>query len=73
MEKMGKSTRSSFRIRNIKHLSSRNLLNLIKKEERYQSKTIRLIASENMPSKEVRRISGSLLTSKYAEGYPGKR
>ncbi|MEM2909376.1 MAG: serine hydroxymethyltransferase [Candidatus Bilamarchaeaceae archaeon] len=46
---------------------------LIKKEEEYQKNTLRLIASENYASKAVLEATGSVLTNKYAEGYPGKR
>lgn len=45
----------------------------IKKEEHRQQETIELVASENIVSKEVREAQGSVLTNKYAEGYPGKR
>lgn len=45
----------------------------IKKEEHRQQETIELIASENIVSKKVREAQGSVLTNKYAEGYPGKR
>lgn len=38
-----------------------------------QRNNIELIASENYVSKEVMEIQGSILTNKYAEGYPGKR
>ncbi len=46
---------------------------LIKKELNRQKKVINLIPSENYPSKDVLAALGSQLTSKYAEGYPGKR
>ena len=42
-------------------------------EGKRQRENIELIASENYCSKEVRELSGSILTNKYAEGYPGKR
>lgn len=43
------------------------------KELRRQQNTIELIASENFVSNEVLEAQGSILTNKYAEGYPGKR
>jgi glycine hydroxymethyltransferase len=46
---------------------------LIEKETEYQKNTLRLIASENYTSKAVMEATGSILTNKYAEGYPGKR
>lgn len=46
---------------------------LIQKEADYQKKTLRLIASENYASKAVMEATGSVLTNKYAEGYPKKR
>ena len=42
-------------------------------EQERQNNGIELIASENYASKEVREMCGSILTNKYAEGYPGKR
>lgn len=45
----------------------------IGREEQRQENTIELIASENIVSKEVAAAQGSVLTNKYAEGYPGKR
>lgn len=45
----------------------------IAKEEHRQEDTIELIASENIVSDAVREAQGSVLTNKYAEGYPGKR
>lgn len=46
---------------------------LIKREAERQNNEICLIASENYTSKDVREAQGSILTNKYAEGYPGKR
>jgi len=46
---------------------------LIRQEAARQSGSIRLIPSENYVSKAVMLASGSCLTNKYAEGYPGKR
>lgn len=45
----------------------------IHKEEQRQEDTIELIASENIVSDAVRAAQGSVLTNKYAEGYPKKR
>ena len=49
------------------------LWNSIHKEEERQKHTIELIASENIVSDAVREAQGSVLTNKYAEGYPNKR
>ena len=46
---------------------------LIEKENDRQSNQIELIASENFVSKAVLETQGSILTNKYAEGYPAKR
>ena len=46
---------------------------LIKAEKRRQRKNIELIASENYVSKDILKLQGSILTNKYAEGYPGKK
>lgn len=45
----------------------------IKKEIQRQEQNINLIASENFVSKAVREAQSSVMTNKYAEGYPGKR
>ena len=49
------------------------LFALIEQEEQRQKKIIRLIPSENYVSSAVREATGSWLTNKYSEGYPGKR
>ncbi|MBM7642016.1 serine hydroxymethyltransferase [Streptococcus loxodontisalivarius] len=49
------------------------LWDAISKEEERQQNNIELIASENTVSKAVMAAQGTLLTNKYAEGYPGKR
>lgn len=46
---------------------------IIKLEKKRQNDNLELIASENYASKEVRMAVGSILTNKYAEGYPKKR
>lgn len=49
------------------------IFDLIDKELDRQNDGIELIASENWVSEDVREAQGSILTNKYAEGYPGKR
>lgn len=49
------------------------IFELIKKEKLRQDTNIELIASENFVSEDILKASGSILTNKYAEGYPGKR
>ena len=50
-----------------------DIADLIRKEYRRQSETLELIASENLTSPAVLEALGTLLTNKYAEGYPGRR
>ncbi|ANZ57843.1 serine hydroxymethyltransferase [Fructilactobacillus lindneri] len=47
--------------------------NAVQKEEQRQEDVIELIASENLASKAVRAVQGSVLTNKYAVGYPESR
>lgn len=49
------------------------IFQLIEKEKARQNDNIELIASENFASSSVMEAQGSLLTNKYAEGYPGRR
>ena len=53
--------------------SEKIIFDLIRKEEERQINGIELIASENFVSENVLNAAGSVLTNKYAEGYPGKR
>ena len=46
---------------------------IIDMERQRQTMNVELIASENFPSSRVLQAAGSILTNKYAEGYPGKR
>lgn len=50
-----------------------DIFDLIKAEKKRQINGIELIASENFTSDQVMQATGSILTNKYAEGYPGKR
>jgi glycine hydroxymethyltransferase len=49
------------------------IFDIIQKELQRQTNGIELIASENFVSEQVMQAMGSVLTNKYAEGYPGKR
>lgn len=49
------------------------IFEIIEKEKKRQQNTIELIASENFVSENVLKAQGSILTNKYAEGYPAKR
>lgn len=49
------------------------LRDALRKETKRQEENIELIASENYVSKDILKLQGSILTNKYAEGYPGKR
>ncbi len=53
--------------------NDRKIFDIINSELSRQKETIELIASENFVSKAVLEAQGSVLTNKYAEGYPGKR
>ncbi|SDQ16911.1 serine hydroxymethyltransferase [Carnobacterium viridans] len=51
----------------------KEIFDAIEKESKRQEQNIELIASENFVSEDVLAAQGSILTNKYAEGYPGKR
>src|SRR6476619_5948347 len=53
--------------------SDPKIAELIRLEEKRQHDTLELIASENHVSGAVMEAAGSVLTNKYAEGYPGAR
>jgi len=54
-------------------LPDRELFAIIEAERERQNTTLQLIASENFASRAVLAATGSVLTNKYSEGYPGKR
>ena len=49
------------------------IFDIIEREKQRQLKGVELIASENFVSEQVMEAMGSVLTNKYAEGYPGRR
>ena len=51
----------------------KKIFDIIESEFNRQNDYLELIASENFTSKAVLEVAGSVLTNKYAEGYPGKR
>src|SRR6202007_2855530 len=51
----------------------RELFDILDRERERQNTTVQLIASENFTSPAVLEATGSVLTNKYSEGYPGKR
>ncbi|HXH56349.1 serine hydroxymethyltransferase [Iamia sp.] len=55
------------------HVDDTELFSIIGDEIDRQNSTLQLIASENFASPAVLRATGSVLTNKYSEGYPGKR
>jgi glycine hydroxymethyltransferase len=57
---------------NLKNIDE-EIYQLIQKEDERQKYTLELIASENFVSDAVLEAQGSILTNKYAEGYPGKK
>jgi glycine hydroxymethyltransferase len=58
---------------NLKMNNTDKIFELITEEKQRQLNGIELIASENFTSSDVMKATGSVLTNKYAEGYPGKR
>lgn len=54
-------------------LKDKEIMEAINLENKRQSEHIELIASENFVSEDVLKTQGSIMTNKYAEGYPGRR
>ena len=54
-------------------IKDKEIMDAINLENKRQMEHIELIASENFVSEDVLKVQGSILTNKYAEGYPGKR
>ena len=54
-------------------MKDKQIFKLIKQEKKRQKNGLELIASENFVSKNVLKAAGSILTNKYAEGFPNKR
>ncbi len=54
-------------------MTNQDIFSMIEREKKRQDETIELIASENFVSEDVLKATGSVLTNKYAEGYPDKR
>lgn len=54
-------------------MTNQEVFSIIENEKQRQENTIELIASENFVSDDVLKATGSVLTNKYAEGYPNKR
>ena len=57
----------------LKPVIDHEVFEAIEQEKKRQEENIELIASENFVSQAVMDAQGSVLTNKYAEGYPGKR
>ena len=73
MNKVNISSELNINDNGIKSCQDEELLNAMQNELNRQKNSIELIASENFVSQTVLDIQGSVLTNKYAEGYPGKR
>lgn len=54
-------------------IMNQKILHVLNEEKQRQQKNLQFIASENFASESVMRLTGSIFTNKYAEGYPGKR
>ncbi len=72
VDKMGAMGGAAVEVASVSAVDS-EVYNAIKHEEERELRTIDLIASENYTSRAIREAQGSVMTNKYAEGYPGKR
>ena len=75
VRRANKLTNAGNRVIEIAHLqdADREIYDVIMGHKEQEEGTVNLIASENLTSRAVREAQGSILTDKYAEGYPGKR
>ncbi len=75
VRRVRKLTEIGNRVIEVAHLqdSDPEVYRSIMEHERQEASCINLIASENLTSRAVREAQGSVMTNKYAEGYPGKR
>ena len=73
--RVGGLTNAGNRLVEVAHLQDEDpeVYRAILEHKRQEEETINLIASENLTSRAVREAQGSIMTNKYAEGYPGKR
>lgn len=72
LEKLNPMKKNTFQFENLK-AGDPEIFDVVRKEIQRQNQNIELIASENFTSRAVMEAMGSVLTNKYAEGYPGKR
>jgi glycine hydroxymethyltransferase len=72
VDKVGDMGGTALEMANVAEVD-REVYEALKGEEQRELTTLELIASENYASRAVREAQGSLMTNKYAEGYPGKR
>lgn len=71
--KYGITLKTKYELNNRIMTRDLEIFDIIRRERERQTKGIELIASENFVSDQVMEAMGSVLTNKYAEGYPGKR
>jgi glycine hydroxymethyltransferase len=72
VDKVGGMSGTAIELANVAETDP-EIYDALKGEDHREHTTLELIASENYASRAVREAQGSLMTNKYAEGYPGKR